>query len=118
MDLTFIFNSLNGLNSYSIETVAVFNDDVYLRDGNVNKLVSLLPIPRTKLYINFFSNRLVHLWNKLPVEIRLSELNEVGKNTTFKNDLNKHYFTRLENVFNPDSVCTWSSICRCVNCRS
>ena len=61
LDLIFIFNSLNSLNSYSIETVAVFNDDVYLRDGNVNKLVSLLPIPRTEHYINFFSNRLVQL---------------------------------------------------------
>ena len=51
LDLIFIFKSLQGLNSYCIETIAVFNDDVYLRSGDVNNLASILPIPRTEAYL-------------------------------------------------------------------
>ena len=118
LDLIFVFNSLFDIHAFDMNTVARLKDDSYLRSGDSNILVSNLPIPRTELYMNFFTNRIVPLWNRLPLNTRLLELNDSGNNSTFKKELKEYLVNKLENEFNSSSACTWLTICRCVGCRA
>ena len=66
---------------------------------------------RTSLFRDSFYNRVVKLWNNLPIEIRKS-----SSISAFKSRLYKHYFLKLRNVFDTDRLSTWKTICP--SCRS
>ena len=59
--------------------------------------------------MNLISHRVIDLWKKLPVSLRLSELDDNESNIVFKRDAKVFLSEKVENVFNPDSVCTWIS---------
>ena len=71
------------------------------------------PIFKTESFGRSYYNRVVPSWNKLPEEAR--SLSHV-KN--FKGYLNRHFKTTLDEHFDVNSLCTWTQVCRCINCRS
>ena len=70
----------------------------------------------TETYGHFYSNRLPPIWNKLPEHIR--SIPYVPKSSKFKHAIKKVYKERLNDLFNPDSPCTWVTKCRCPTCRT
>ena len=71
---------------------------------------------RTETYNNFCTNRVIRLWNNLPVAIKSIELSDMGTNSTFNRELKNHYKMLLCDNFNQNNVCTWVSVCTCVMC--
>jgi hypothetical protein len=73
--------------------------------------LNLYPCSTPSPYFIYFFNRVVKLWNNLPLEIRKSSVI-----SAFKSRLYKHYFIKLRNVFDMDRLSTWKTICP--SCRS
>ena len=96
---------MQDLNVFNVNDIAIYNDNNALRTGAMNVLMGNLQVLRAECYANFFSNRIVWLWNALPPELRLSELNENGKKGKV-------------DVYNSDNSCIWVSVCRYINCRT
>ena len=59
----------------------------------------------------------MRLWNKLPEDVKETEINDSGTNTTFKRLLRNYYKHRLEENFDSENICSWLSDCRCARCR-
>ena len=116
LDLVFVFNSMYDINAFNILDSVYINDTVILRNGDINNMVSTLPVPKTESLFNYYLYRIVNLWNKLPTDIRLIELNDNGSNKHFKDDLKRFYTEKLLNTFVTENTCTWLSVCRCSIC--
>ena len=106
-DLVFVFKVLNGLLNVDFTNEVLLSDQSShsLRSNNGLTLQSSHVL--TECFLSSFFNRVVHLWNILPVDIRsCSTLH------CFKAHLASYYFTKLNNydVFNS---CSLTSICRC-----
>ncbi len=73
----------------------------------------MLQIPRcrTKNFKRTYFNRIVHLWNCLPVELKLC-----SSTTSFKYNLKLHYRDKLRNIFSVEDTCTWTMACSCDTC--
>ena len=71
---------------------------------------------RTEKAMEYFFNRVVKPWNKLPHNIRSMHCtyNEI---LPFKNWLMNHYKHPTVTYFDVDNICTWDSFCRCPRCR-
>ena len=66
---------------------------------------------RTSLFRDSYFNRIVLIWNNLPLVIR-----QCQSYSTFKAKLYKYYYDKLDNDFDPDRPRTWKTICP--NCRT
>ena len=117
LDLVFIFNSINYLNDFDLNSIANFHDDNRRNFDHIS-LVSVIPTPHTEGYLNFFTNRVIKLWNSLAIDIRETELSHAGLNTICKNKVKEHYHVKLVNNFVTDSACSWTSCCRCSVCKT
>ena len=75
--------------------------------------LNLYPVHRyrTSLFRDSFFNRIVLLWNSLSLLIRKSHTFN-----SLKTLLYKHYFNKLNNIFDTDRLNTWKAICP--YCRS
>ena len=80
-----------------------------------DNLLQLLPA-NTETYASFYTQRIVGIWNSLPVNTRA--IPHIHKGTALKNSLKKVYLNKLTATFNQDSNCTWVTRCRCTNCRN
>ena len=70
-----------------------------------------------KISQNFYSNRIVNLWNSLPLEIR-SITPSSTSTRLFKTALANYYthMYKLHRDFNVEDTCIWLSHCRCASC--
>ena len=68
-------------------------------------------IPRTSSFRDSFFQRIVNMWNVLPVEIKMAK-----SISSFKEKLKYVLFFRLNNIFNQDNIGTYKLICP--KCRS
>ena len=68
-------------------------------------------IPRTSTFRDSFFQRIVNMWNVLPVEIKTAK-----SISSFKEKLKSVLFFRLNNIFNQDNIGTYKLICP--KCRS
>ena len=75
----------------------------------------LLPV-NTETYANFYTRRIVNIWNSLPTDTR--KVNFTRGGTAFKSRVKKWYTHKLFTNFDPDRDCTWVTKCRCTTCRS
>ena len=116
LDMVFIFNAIYGINDYNIDDVSTFIDND-LRSADQNLFALQQYLPRTENYFNFFNNRVIKIWNGLPTDIRMIELTDMGTNTGFKKQLKDYYFLLLKDKFETDVICTWTTCCRCTQCR-
>ena len=88
------------------QNVRLDPDDNFLR---------LLPV-NTETYANFYTRRIVNIWNSLPTETRRIVFTRGG--TAFKSHVKKWYTHKLLTYFDPDRDCTWVTKCRCTVCRN
>ena len=106
LDQVFIFCSLNNFNDYD-HSVILNAIDTVTRDNRGNTLTSILPVPRTEAYSNFFSHRIIKLWDFLPEDIRNLVLDDHENNKVFKKALVKLFNTMVNDKFVVENTCTW-----------
>ena len=109
-DLYFSFRCINGLLNVQFDKyIQIFSGRTRSSSENSN----LYPIHRyrTSLFRDSFFNRIVKLWNSLPLQTRKSPTFN-----SFKTNLYEHYFSKLHNIFDTDRLNTWKTICP--YCRS
>jgi hypothetical protein len=109
-DLCFAFKCINGLLNVQFDKYIQISSG---KTRNSSDNVNLYPVHRyrTSLFRDSFFNRIVQLWNSLPLQICKSPTFN-----SFKTSLYKHYFNKLHNTFDTDRLNTWKSICP--YCRS
>ena len=112
MDITFLISCIK----YPQEHFNIFNHVQFVasktRHSSCFKLKCLLP-QSTSNHLNFiYFNRVVKLWNALPVidpELSIS---------TLKCNLRSYFWQYFLNNFNSDHPCTWHYTCPCNTCFS
>ena len=67
---------------------------------------------KTEAHMLFYFNRIVPLWNQLPLSTRMA-----GSFSLFKAGVGEFLESHFAQNFCPADTCSWSSICRCSNCR-
>ena len=109
-DLCFAFRCINGLLNVQFDKYIQISSG---RTRSSGENLNLYPIHRyrTSLFRDSFFNRIVKLWNSLPLQTRKSLTFN-----SFKTNLYKHYFSKLHNIFYTDKLNTWKTICP--YCRS
>ena len=105
-DLLFFFKCLHGLIHVDFRSEFVFiNSSRDLRSAN-DLLLSAQPV-RTECFKSSYFNRIVRIWNLLPLLTRqCTSLN------SFKQKVTLFYVDKFVN-FNVDRFCSWTSTCRC-----
>jgi hypothetical protein len=117
LDCVFMYN-------YHNQVVDVNLDVNFHRDGEQpvrlrNQPDNLTLIPRInhlQSYSKFFCNRIVKIWNCIPLEIRSVELGDGDNNNSFKKQLKEWLFKKFHHDFCSDNPCTWSVKCQCQRC--
>jgi hypothetical protein len=105
-DLLFFFKCLHGSVKVDFSTEFAFLASPRSLRSASDELLSAQPV-RTECFKASYFNRIVRLWNLLPVSIRRCE-----SFTTFKKHVNSFYVDKFAS-FNVDNNCTWTSTCRC-----
>jgi hypothetical protein len=117
MDSVFFYNCLNDLVDINIFDIVLTNSNVNLRYVDEENIVLKHQPCNTELYMNYYPNRIVKIWNTLPSNLKSVELTASGKNIPFKKEVKQLYFMKLANSFMSENNCTWITSCRCYNCR-
>jgi hypothetical protein len=105
-DLLFFLKIIHGFIHVDFSSEIVINNSSRdLRSTN-DKLLSAQSV-RTECFKSSYFNRIVRLWNILPLDIR-----QCTPFKTFKQKVTLFYVDKLAN-FNVDQFCTWTSTCRC-----
>ena len=75
----------------------------------------MLTVPRYKTESNnyFYFQRIVPIWNQLPLSAR-----SAISLSLFKSQVSQFYRTKFSSSFSVDNICTWTSFCHCSLCRS
>ena len=110
-DLIFFFKCKQGLYDLDISCYVTFSS---LRSSRSRSGQQNLLQPnscRTTLFRNSFFNRIVFMWNSLPLSIR-----NCTSLPSFKNQIYSHYFSKLDTTFDTDRMRTWKTYCS--KCRS
>ena len=113
VDTCFLFKCLNA--EYNVE---IFDFVSALSDGtrstpNNNGTHKLKPVLcRTEGFKRSYFNRVVHTWNLLPEQCRLS-----SDTHSFKKNVNDFFYNERAQHFNADNVCTWRLKCLCPCCH-
>jgi hypothetical protein len=115
LDLIFFYNFYHNLNNANLNLKFVDQSDVRTRIAADNYL---LPYPKCnyQFIYKWFTNRIVYSWNKMPIDIRMTELSETGRNTTFKNYVKKWLHEIFINSYNSNHTCSWRIFCGCAVC--
>lgn len=105
-DLLFAFKIIHNL-------VAVdFNEEMHIVSPSHSRTAHGILLEqrhvRTETFYASYFNRIVHLWNILPLDIRTSQ-----SLCVFKQNLSRFYQCKFRMNFNTDILCTWTSTCRC-----
>ena len=53
----------------------------------------------------------------LTLDIRSRDVEEHETNTCFKKQVKTFYCEKFLNQFDTDDICSWVTLCRCLNCR-
>ena len=115
LDLTFFFRCKMELYDLNLNHFVVFNSTLKDRPITRSSADPLLLIPKrckTESHRASFFNRIVPLWNQLPLTIR-STVNM----SSFKSQLSEWYKNKLEESFDPYNTCSWVTCCQCSGCR-
>ena len=107
-DLFFFYKRLHGAYNFPL------NNFISFLTGNPQSATNLNLRPKCFRTFNFrdsFFNRIVPLWNNLPILIRQSPT-FLG----FKTNLHKYYVCKHNSDFDTDRIGTWKTVCP--HCRS
>ena len=114
-DLTFFLKCKLELCDLNLNNFVVFNSTLQNRPTTRSSADPLLLIPKrckTESHRASFFNRIVPLWNQLPLTVR-STVNMAS----FKSQLSEWYQNKFQESFNTDNVCSWVTCCQCCDCR-
>ena len=115
-DLCFFYKCFHRFYDFDISgIIPLHNFRTNTRLGNTPFRLQKVPFI-TESAANFFSHRIVNLWNNLPVSVRKIVCNN-KRILPFKTKLYELYKNKLYTHFNVDDTCTWISHCRCAACR-
>ena len=107
-DLRFMYKCLNNLVDFQYRNYISFCSGRTRRSAELD----LRPLCfRTTLFRNSYFNRIVLIWNHIPISIR-----QASSYASFKSQLKSFYFEKLEQDFHPLQVRTWKTVCP--YCRS
>jgi hypothetical protein len=102
-DLLFMFKCANNLVNISLESYVSFvSTETNLRSANQGPLLRGQRV-RTETFKYSFFNRIIPIWNHLPMDIR--NCNTIN---SFKRALHDHYFNRMQ-VYDIDVPNTWTT---------
>ena len=76
-------NSIQNLNDFTYGNIDKFIDN-NLRRADEFDIASVKPVPKTMSYFNYFSFRIIRLWNALEAGVKRIELSENGTNVVFQ----------------------------------
>ncbi len=112
-DLLFLYKCINNQYDFSIHNVL----DIRYTNTRLNNGPTIISsFARTETYKTFYSNRIVKLWNLLPIEIK--QLECINSNASlFKSHIKRHYKCLFDMNFDTENLCTWVTHCRCPICR-
>lgn len=115
-DLLTFFRCKNNMYDLSLDNFVVFNSDIQGRPTTRSSSDPLLLIQQNfKTFshkITFF-NRIVPIWNQLPLHIRSSP-----SLVSFKHHVSEFYKCKFTDIFDTSNTCTWISFCHCITCRN
>jgi len=113
LDLSFLFKCFLGQYGIDIHQYISF-PLTSLRSNSQAKLQPQKCLTTT--FKNYFFQRIVHIWNALPLNIRTLKLSPVVTINTFKKAILVHYLSLTNDRFNSNDVCTWVTHCQCPSC--
>ena len=116
-DLCFLYKCFHGY--YNIDTrayVTMSSNTQRSTRSTMDDLKIRINNARTEKAMEYFFNRVVKPWNKLPHNIRSMHCTN-KEILPFKNWLMNHYKHLTVTYFDVDNICTWVSFCRCPRCR-
>jgi hypothetical protein len=114
LDLVYFYNLNNGIHDTNLLNSFTFCTRVGRNTDNLNLVPKRVSTEQCKYW---YVNRIVHMWNKLPLELRELELTDMGRNTVFKKDLKAWLYKHFIDTFDPNCLCTWSLLCFCTRCK-
>ncbi len=109
-DLTLFFKCRTGQTRINLDDYVMFYGQNGRRTGNSGPLLRT-PFVRTESFWGSYFNRVVRMWNALPVNVRTSDSLSI-----FKGRISSFYNDKLCTVFSSNDICTWRSTCRCPSC--
>ena len=115
-DVTFMCNAVNTVNDYVFGSVLNIRDGAS-RTGRIGELERINYMAKSEACRNFYTFRIIDIWNNLSVEIRDVELDDNENNSKFKRYITEFLKDKLEHVFDDPETCKWLLHCRCSKCR-
>ena len=113
LDLSFLFKCRQGF--YSLDLSHFCSEYCPIRRTRRASKGPLYNLPsfKTETFATSYFNRIVPLWNNLSIELR-----QCSSLSIFKLLLNKsHYLSLFNDQFTSSNTCSWTTKCRCANCR-
>ena len=114
LDLSFFMSTLLDSNCINFDTYFKFLPETRTRDDLT--MSALTRHHRYTLFENYYFQRVVSVWNKLPYDTRelLVNLEEM---TPAKTVIKKFLFQEFYAKFSTNMKCTWYIHCTCPNCK-
>lgn len=112
MDLTFYFKSKMGLGNSQLLTHVNTIENRGTRRASIRGNTLYPRKCKTETFKNSYTNRLVQIWNQLPLSAQ--NANSIPE---FKAKIKEHYENKLVNEFDINNICTWYTYCSCESCR-
>ena len=104
-DLLFLYKCIHGLITVDFDTEISYTT---VSNRRFNGVVLILNSVRTETFMSSFFNRIVHMWNALPDNVRNAD-----SFAAFKRNIFTLYIDKLPS-FDVDNLCTWTTTCRCL----
>ena len=112
LDLSLFFKCMHGhVDADLMQFVSFYDTGARSGSRSCARLLLKSKRVRTESFKATYFNRLVLLWNNLPVSIR-----KCPSVMSFKNSCNVFYLSKLQDHFDPENTCTWTSACSCQSC--
>ena len=113
LDITMFYKIINDKTPLNSREYCTLNVNTRYNVRYCNLLS--IPFAKTDQYKYSYFIRVLHLWKKLPQEIRMINFGRYG--TSFKRNLRIWFDERLHNIFDCENYCTWTNTCRCLTCN-
>ena len=116
-DLCFFYKCFHNFYNFDILEICPLQNTPGCHTRSNDEYLRLKSLPfNTETASQFYTKRIVKLWNNLPAPIK-SITCSTNRVIPFKKRLYAHYKFKLSTVYDPENTCSWVSHCRCARCR-
>jgi hypothetical protein len=116
LDMIFFYNFLHNITEVNLDVTFV-NASLCRRRAAIDDLMLVKRINNYNFVDKWYCNRIVHVWNKLPYELRGIQLTYLGKNITFKKNFKIWLYEFFVKNFVSETTCSWKVFCGCAICK-